>query len=66
MSTLISDDMEPQTDLSGQGRTILRLLYYLKPHRKTLVFAFILLVLATAADVAGPICNRQVLLNKFR
>ncbi|MGE4272587.1 MAG: ABC transporter ATP-binding protein [Desulfitobacterium sp.] len=55
MSTLISDDMEPQTDLSGQGRTILRLLYYLKPHRKTLVFAFILLVLATAADVAGPI-----------
>lgn len=55
MSTLISDDMEHKADLTGQGRTILRLLNYLKPHRKTLVFAFILLVLATAADVAGPI-----------
>ncbi|HHY27773.1 MAG TPA: ATP-binding cassette domain-containing protein, partial [Desulfitobacterium dehalogenans] len=28
---------------------------YLKPHIKALVFAFILLVLGTAADVAGPV-----------
>lgn len=32
-----------------------RLLRYLKPHRKPLVIAFLLLLLATGADVAGPL-----------
>ncbi|PTX63308.1 ATP-binding cassette subfamily B protein [Melghirimyces profundicolus] len=32
-----------------------RLLGYLKPHRKTLICAFILLLLATGAEVAGPL-----------
>ena len=32
-----------------------RLLSYLKPHRKALVIAFILLLLTTAASVTGPI-----------
>src|SRR5699024_9254539 len=32
-----------------------RLLRYLKPHRKPLVLAFLLLLLATGADVAGPL-----------
>jgi ATP-binding cassette subfamily B multidrug efflux pump len=31
-----------------------RLIGYMKPHRKTLIFAFLLLLLATASDVAGP------------
>ncbi|AFM00645.1 MULTISPECIES: ABC transporter ATP-binding protein [Desulfitobacterium] len=55
MSTLISEDLEHKAGLAGQGKTILRLLNYLKPHIKALVFAFILLVLGTAADVAGPV-----------
>lgn len=55
MSTLISEELEHKAGLSGQGRTILRLLAYLKPHLKPLVFAFALLVAGTAADVAGPV-----------
>ncbi|QKG83889.1 ATP-binding cassette domain-containing protein [Kroppenstedtia pulmonis] len=34
---------------------IRRLLSYLKPHRKLLVLAFIVLLLATVADIAGPL-----------
>ncbi|MGZ4162626.1 MAG: ABC transporter transmembrane domain-containing protein, partial [Tumebacillaceae bacterium] len=32
-----------------------RLFAYLKPHRKTLLLAFLLLILGTSADVVGPI-----------
>mgnify|MGYP000155938939 FL=1 len=50
-----SADLDDKADLSGQGKTILRLLKYLKPHLKTIIFAFALLLLGTASDVAGPV-----------
>jgi ATP-binding cassette, subfamily B, multidrug efflux pump len=54
-------DFTPETTaeqpigLAGQGRIILRLLSYVKPHTKSLVSAFFLLILGTAADLAGPV-----------
>ena len=47
--------IEEVKGLSGQGQTIRRLLKYLKPHNKSLIIAFVVLILATAADVAGPV-----------
>lgn len=38
-----------------QKRVVSRLFAYLKPHTKSLIFAFLILALATAADVVGPI-----------
>lgn len=47
--------IEQPKGLAGQRQTILRLLKYLRPHAKPLIFAFFVLILATAADVAGPV-----------
>ncbi|MEH7237335.1 ABC transporter ATP-binding protein [Bacillus sp. JJ1562] len=38
-----------------QRRTLLRLLSYTKSHTKEFIFAFTLLLIATLADIAGPI-----------
>ncbi|WP_085522529.1 ABC transporter ATP-binding protein [Tuberibacillus sp. Marseille-P3662] len=43
------------TEKLSKDNVLRRLLGYAKPHKKTLVGAFILLILATAADVLGPI-----------
>lgn len=43
------------TESLSQKRAFRRLLSYTKPHKKPLFFAFVLLLLATVADVAGPI-----------
>lgn len=61
MSTLIDHDFEHKADLKGQGKTIFRLLTYLKPHTKTLFLAFTLLIFGTAADVAGPVLIKTFL-----
>ncbi|NMA69243.1 MAG: ATP-binding cassette domain-containing protein [Desulfitobacterium sp.] len=53
--SIFTSDLEHRGDLKGQGKTILRLLGYIVPHTKTLILAFLLLILATAADVASPI-----------
>jgi len=42
---------------------IRRLLGYLKPHRKALSGAFLILLLATTADLAGPILVKQYIDN---
>lgn len=47
--------VEKPQGLASQRRTIVRLLNYLRPHAKSLTFAFVVLILATAADVAGPV-----------
>ncbi len=49
--------MENSKALSGkeQKAVLFRLLAYAKPHKKELSIAFILLFLATAADIAGPV-----------
>ncbi|WP_077617918.1 ABC transporter ATP-binding protein [Bacillus sinesaloumensis] len=39
----------------NQGRTIIRLLSYTKSHTKEFIYAFTLLILATLADIVGPI-----------
>lgn len=41
--------------LASQRQTLWRLLNYLRPHTQPLIFSFIILILATAADVAGPV-----------
>lgn len=38
-----------------RGITVRRLLGYLKPHTRSLLLAFLLLLAATAADLAGPV-----------
>ncbi|MEK4148251.1 ABC transporter transmembrane domain-containing protein [Robertmurraya sp. FSL W8-0741] len=40
---------------SEQRRVLLRLLAYTKPHVKTIVLAFMLLLIATVGDILGPI-----------
>lgn len=44
--------------LSNQRNIMIRLLRYLRPHLKPLIYAFSVLLLATAADVAGPVFVR--------
>lgn len=46
---------EQTKGLEGQRKTIRRLLKYLSPHVLPLVAAFVVLILATAADVVGPV-----------
>lgn len=41
--------------LASQRQTLLRLIKYLRPHTRSLIFSFLVLILATAADVAGPV-----------
>lgn len=43
---------------TSQSKVIKRLLLYLRPHSKKLIYAFIILFLATTADVAGPLIIR--------
>lgn len=43
---------------TSQSKVIKRLLLYVRPHSKKLIHAFIILFLATAADVAGPLIIR--------
>lgn len=43
------------TENLSRKRVFRRLLGYTKPHRKTLLIAFTILILATGADVLGPI-----------
>ncbi|MCL6452410.1 MAG: ATP-binding cassette domain-containing protein [Alicyclobacillus sp.] len=40
---------------SGTGRVFRRLMRYMKPYARTLVIAFVVLALATGADVLGPV-----------
>lgn len=42
-------------DSQEQRKVLLRLLTYTKPHRKTIIFAFALLLIATIGDILGPI-----------
>lgn len=49
---------EGKAVIKSQSQIIKRLLLYLKPHSKKLIYAFIILVIATAADVAGPLIIR--------
>ncbi|AHF06847.1 multidrug ABC transporter ATP-binding protein [Desulfitobacterium metallireducens DSM 15288] len=54
---------EPQKDhdvrsLVNQRSVLMRLLRYLRPHIKPLIYAFSILLCATAADVAGPVLIR--------
>ncbi|KXG42915.1 ABC transporter ATP-binding protein [Tepidibacillus infernus] len=45
----------PQTEAISKQRVFRRLLSYIKPHIKGLTNAFIILLVATSADVVGPI-----------
>ncbi|WP_102271356.1 ABC transporter ATP-binding protein [Cytobacillus massiliigabonensis] len=49
--------MEKTTVIKGkdQRQVLFRLLSYTKPHMKTIILAFILLLLTTAGDILGPI-----------
>ena len=49
--------MEASKALTGkeQKKVLYRLLSYAKPHRKEISIAFLLLFLATAADITGPV-----------
>lgn len=49
--------METRLTMSGkeQRKILFRLMAYTKPHLKMIVFAFILLLLATLGDIYGPI-----------
>ncbi|HVJ48538.1 ABC transporter ATP-binding protein [Desulfitobacterium sp.] len=44
--------------LKNQRAVIIRLLRYLRPHIKPLIYAFSILLLATTADVTGPVLVR--------
>lgn len=44
-----------------QWRTLKRLLAYLKPLKKTILFASLFLFIATAADLAGPMLLKQII-----
>jgi ATP-binding cassette subfamily B protein len=50
-------NMEKTQELTEkeQKKVLFRLLSYTKPHKKTLTFAFILLLLTTVGDIVGPI-----------
>lgn len=43
------------TERISKQKVFLRLLRYAIPHKKTLIFAFLILMLATGADILGPI-----------
>ncbi|MFE8699192.1 ABC transporter ATP-binding protein [Cytobacillus sp. FJAT-54145] len=49
--------MENETYNSGKGqrKVLFRLLTYAKPHSKTIILAFTLLILTTIGDILGPI-----------
>lgn len=47
-------EMQNLEHITSQG-VIKRLFKYMQPHTKALLFAFVLLVIATAADVVGPL-----------
>ncbi|WP_019152669.1 ABC transporter ATP-binding protein [Robertmurraya massiliosenegalensis] len=47
--------MENHTTSKEQWRVLFRLLAYTKPHTKTIIFAFSLLLIATIGDILGPI-----------
>ncbi|WAA13499.1 ABC transporter ATP-binding protein [Fervidibacillus halotolerans] len=44
-----------QLNSKEQRQVLIRLMSYTKPHKKQMIFAFLLLVLATIGDVIGPI-----------
>jgi ATP-binding cassette subfamily B multidrug efflux pump len=48
-------DESVSTEAIAKNRVLRRLLAYMKPHARILVVAFSVLLLATVADVAGPI-----------
>lgn len=46
---------KPSTEGKEQLQVLLRLLRYAKPHKKTIIIAFLMLLVATVGDILGPI-----------